>query len=145
MIIKKTYTGSYGVILDENKVALIKKSRGGYKGLLDLPGGGIEYKETPINTLKREIIEEIGGTIQNCSLLDVVSANIKWNMDDNKIEDLHHIGILYKVSINEKELKKESDGLDSEGASWYLIGDLKKEQLTPFAIYSLEKIGYKIS
>ena len=30
---------------------IIKKARGGYKGKLDLPGGGIEFRENPDDTI----------------------------------------------------------------------------------------------
>lgn len=35
--IVKTHVGSYGIIIDNNKIVLVKKARGGYKGKLDLP------------------------------------------------------------------------------------------------------------
>ncbi len=140
-IIKKTHIGAYGVIIKDNKIALIKKARGGYKGKLDLPGGGIEHEELPYETLKREIMEEVGINISNYELLDVTATNIKWEMEPNIFEDLHHIGILYKVETNEFNLKEDSDGLDSEGACWYPIKDLKKENLSPFAKYVLELLN----
>ncbi len=55
--VTKTHVGAYGVIIKDDKIALIKKSRGGYKGKLDLPGGGIEHDETPMDALKRELVE----------------------------------------------------------------------------------------
>ena len=145
MKIKKTHIGTYGIIIENNKIVLIKKARGGYLGKLDLPGGGIEHKETLDEALKREIMEETGLEITNYSLFDITSTNIEWEMEHDKIEDLHHIGILYNVNAKLQKLKTTKDGLDSNGADWYIINNLKKEDLTPFAIYSLEKLGYKIS
>lgn len=144
MEVKKTHVGAYGIIIDNNKIALIKKARGGYKGKLDLPGGGIEHTENPLETLKREIMEEVGILMDSYSLLDVASVNIKWEMETDLWEDLHHIGILYKVKVNDMNLKREADGLDSDGADWYNIDELSKEELSPFTIYSLEKLGYKL-
>lgn len=143
MEVKKTHIGSYGIIVKDNKIALIRKARGGYKGKLDLPGGGIEHTETPYETLNRELREEINGTVVNAKLLDVTSVNIKWKMDDDVYEDLHHIGVLYTVEIAEDVLKADSDGLDSEGADWYLIDELKEEELSPLTLYSLKLLGYK--
>ena len=145
MEVKKKHIGSYGIIIKDEKIVLIKKARGGYLGKLDLPGGGLEHTETPETALKREIKEEVGVDTLSYNLLDVTSVNIKWNMEEDLIEDLHHIGILYEVKIKEDKLKNDGDGLDSNGANWYLISNLKKEELTPFALYSLEKLGYKIS
>ena len=137
-----THVGSYGIIIRNEKIALIKKARGGYTGKLDLPGGGIEHEETPEEALIREVKEEVNGTVKKYELFSVTSANIIWQVNSNLKEDLHHIGILYKVEIEEEILKSDADGLDSNGADWYPIKDLKKEELTPFTIYSLEKLGY---
>ncbi len=95
--IVKTHVGSYGILIKDDCIALIKKARGGYKGKLDLPGGGIEHNELPLETLKREIIEEVGITIDKYELLDVTATNILWEVKPDLWEDLHHIGILYKV------------------------------------------------
>ncbi len=58
--IVKTHIGAYGIIIKDDKIALVKKARGGYKGKFDLPGGGIEHTELPTETLEREIMEEAG-------------------------------------------------------------------------------------
>lgn len=142
--IVKTHVGSYGIIIRSKKIVLIKKARGGYKGKLDLPGGGIEHVELPEEALKRELQEEAGVSVVNSELFDVTSTNIKWEMEKDLIEDLHHIGVLYKVEIGEEKLKSTSDGLDSEGADWYDIDRLTKDMLSPFASYTIEKLGYKL-
>ena len=141
---KKTRIGAYGLIIRENEIALIKKARGGYKGLLDIPGGGIEHGESPEETLIREIKEEAGADVLNYELLDVKSNRIVWH-DEIFNEDLHQIGILYKVELKDYNLKESGDGLDSEGCSFYDIDKLSKNDITPFTLKGLELLGYKIS
>lgn len=138
--VPKTHIGSYAIITRDNKIALIKKARGGYKGKLDLPGGGIEHTETPLDALYREVKEEIGCNVISAKLFDTVSTNIVWEMDTELFEDLHHIGILYSVKIKEDTLKSEADGLDSNGALWVEISSLTKEMLSPFAWLVVDKI-----
>ena len=142
--IVKTHVGAYGIMIKDNKIALIRKARGGYKGKLDLPGGGIEHTEQPFESLKREIREEAGIGITNYKLLDVVATNIKWEMEPDLWEDLHHIGILYTVETNESSLKSDADDLDSDGANWYNLNELNKTELSPFTIMALEKLGYTL-
>ncbi len=142
--VKSTHVGAYGLIIKNNKIALIKKARGGYTGLLDLPGGGIEHDETPEETLKRELMEEAGVTVNDYKLLTATSRTFTWKVDDNLEEDLHHIGILYKVDVIEGEVKVEADGLDSNGCNYYNISDLKVSELTPFTIEGLKLLGYSI-
>lgn len=140
--IVKTHVGAYGILIKNEKIALVKKARGGYKGKLDLPGGGIEHTELPTETLKREIMEEVGIHITNFELFDVTATNIKWEMEPDLWEDLHHIGILYIVDTDELNLKSDADGLDSEGAEWYPVNTLEKKSLSPFAYYALQKLNY---
>lgn len=143
---KKVYgkhIGAYGIIIRNEKIALIKKARGGYLGKLDLPGGGIEHNETPLEALYREVMEEAGLEVIKYQLLDATSTNILWQMDNDTWEDLHHFGILYVIKVKGK-LKTESDGIDSNGAKWYKINELHKKEVTPFVLYSLEKLGYKL-
>lgn len=142
--IKNTHIGSYGFIIKDDSIALIKKARGGYKGLLDLPGGGIEHNETPIEALKRELKEEAGVEVINQELLTVTSRIFEWNYDIDIIEDLQHIGILYKVEVKNYNLKEESDGIDSNGCFFYKINELSSNEVTPFVKDGLEILGYEL-
>ncbi len=142
--VRSTHVGAYGFIIRNDEIALIKKARGGYTGLLDIPGGGIEHLETPVEALKRELMEEAGVTVKNYELITATSRNIKWQMTKTIIEDLHHIGILYKVEVVEDTVKQEADGLDSNGCNFYKIKDLSKKELTPFTIEGLELLGYSL-
>ena len=135
---KHTHIGSYGIITNNRQIVLIKKTRGGYTGLLDLPGGGIEHTENPDEALKREIMEEVGININNHKLLTILSNNITWNIRDNYYEDLHHLGIIYLVRAINDNIKTEPDGIDSNGANWYDINDININELTPFAKYAVE-------
>ena len=139
-IITKKHIGVYGIIIKNNNVALIKKAIGGYKGKLDLPGGGMEHGESAIETLKRELMEEAGVLVKRAHLLDVVTYTFKWQMEEDVIENLHHIGILYVIDEFENELKSEPDNIDSLGCSWYQIDKLNQNEITPFAKLALEKI-----
>ncbi len=143
-IVESTHVGSYGFIIQDQKIALIKKARGGYKGLLDIPGGGIEHDETPVEALKRELMEEAGVTVQKYKIITATSRTFQWQMEEDIVEDLHHIGILYQVEVLEDTVKEESDGIDSNGCNYYEIKKLHKKDLTPFTIEGLELLGYSI-
>ena len=138
-IVKGKHIGVYGVIENDNKIVLIKKARGGYLGKLDLPGGGMEYAEEAFETLKRELREEVGVVVKKGTLLDVKTNTIKWQMETDTIEDLYHIGILYKIDDFSGDIKTTPDGIDSLGANWYEINKLDLENLTPFAKFVISK------
>lgn len=142
-IIKNTHIGAYAIIIRNNQIALIKKANGAYKGKYDLPGGGIEHTETPIEALHRECMEEIGATVIEEQLLDVTSINVTWKIKENLKEDLHHIGVLYITEIKEDKLKEIPDGIDSNGSLWVPINLLKQDMVSPFTWYALQKLEYK--
>lgn len=142
--VRSIHVGAYGFIIKNDCVALIKKARGGYTGLLDIPGGGIEHDETPVEALKRELMEEAGVTVKSYELLTATSRTFKWQVKEDLTEDLHHIGLLYKVEVEEDNVKEEADGIDSNGCNFYKIDDLSRNDLTPFTIEGLEFLGYKV-
>jgi hypothetical protein len=50
------------------------------------------------------------------------------------MEDLHHIGFIYKVSVeNTSYIKDTFDGHDSLGAEWICIESIDNDTLTLFA------------
>ena len=134
-----THLGVYGVVIKGDKILLVKKARGAYIGKYDLPGGSFEHGEKPIETLKREFEEEAGIKITEAKIIDANSVVVKWkNPYIDKIENMHHIGIIYEIKSYEGTIKEEADGLDSLGAYWYPIEDLKKEDISPLAYDALK-------
>ena len=61
-----------GIVVFKQKVLLMKRVRPSSDGLgyWELPGGGLEYGETPNESLKRELKEETGLTIDVASTDD---------------------------------------------------------------------------
>ena len=135
MIMQYTHLGVYGIVKQDNKILLIKKARGPYTNLFDLPGGGIEFGETPEQALIREMAEETGLSVTNYRLSFCDSVCFKHDVtSDGSVEELHHIGIFYDIVVEDGvAIKSESDGLDSNGAFWFDMIDGDFESLTPFA------------
>ena len=133
------HLGVYGVIIKDDKILLVKKSRGAYIGKYDLPGGSIEHGEKPAETLKREIMEETGMTVKSYKILDANSALVDWDSPyTNAREHMHHIGIIYDVELEDGEIKTDGDGLDSLGALWYSINNIQKEDVSPLTYDALK-------
>jgi len=137
------HLGVYGLIIKNNEILLVKKARGAYIGKYDLPGGSIEHGEKPIDTLKRELLEETGTIVSNAILFSADSVLVNW-IDDNVEQSMHHIGIIYEVNIIDGDIKEEEDGLDSLGAVWYNISELSKDILSPLTYNCLLLKGYII-
>lgn len=134
-MVQKTHLGVYGVLVKDNQILLIKKSRGPYKGKLDLPGGKMEFGETIEQALKREILEETGIKIKNFKLLNNFSAHFKYKDSNTKdITELHHIGLVYEIiEFDDSKLLTKLNLEDSLGAGWFELNKLNKKNLSLFA------------
>ena len=141
------HLGAYGLIIKDEKIVLIKKVGGPYNGKLDLPGGTIEWGETPEQTLIRELNEEVGIDIIKYELFDANSIIFEW-IHKEELERGHHLGIFYKVLDYNNELlediKIDEKNDDSLGAKFYEIDKLKKSELSDIANLEIEKLGYKL-
>ena len=139
--------GAYGIIIKDAKILLIKKNGGPYDGKLDLPGGTIEFHEKPENTLKRELLEEVGIEVKNFKLFDADSVDFEWEFN-NLLIDGHHVGIFYEVLEFENNIQSSLNidevNDDSLGAEFYSIKELNKTDLSLIALLELEKLGYKL-
>lgn len=142
------HLGAYGLIIKDNKVLLIKKFGGPYNGKLDLPGGTIEFGERPEDALKRELMEEVGIEVVDYQLFDADSVFFDWQVKEDVLVKVHHIGIFFKVLSYTNEIKKEVEvndvNDDSLGADFFDISKLSKDELSAIAILELEKLGYKL-
>ena len=145
---KKEYKqlGTYGLIIREGKILLIKKNGGPYDRKLDLPGGTIEFCEKPEDALKRELIEEVGIEVKEYELFDADSVSFDWQFKEDLIVQVHHTGIFFKVNDYSNDIKNsvelDDQNNDSLGAEFYDIEKLSKQQLSAIAILELEKLGY---
>ena len=91
---------------------MIRKARGSYTGLYDLPGGSPEEGETPEQTLAREIKEET-----NCDLIFFTNKRKKtiffsqFTKASGKTGCMQHTGILFDAKVDGDPATK-GDGLD---------------------------------
>lgn len=134
MSARHTHLGVYAAIRRDGRFLLIKKTRGPYTGMFDLPGGKVEFGETPEAALRREVMEETGQTLTGFSLCFCDSVCFKHRATiDRSVECLHHIGIVYEARIDDGAALKNAADQDSGGAFWFLPTLDAMESLTPFA------------
>ncbi len=141
--ITKTHWGIYGCIIRDNKILLIKKARGPYTGLYDLPGGSPEGKETFEQTLYREIKEETSCEIvsfKNERPNSIIFAN--FTKESNETGILQHDAILYDVEIEGTPLSN-GDGKDSNGTDWIEINNISANNATPHTLFAVQSIRKK--
>ena len=95
------------------------------------------------NTLKRELLEEVGIKVKDFKLFDVDSVDFEWEFN-NLLIDGHHVGIFYEVlefeNNKQSSLKVDEVNDDSLGAEFYSIKELNKVDLSLISLLELEKI-----
>jgi 8-oxo-dGTP pyrophosphatase MutT (NUDIX family) len=136
---QRFHVGVYGILINENKVLLIKKSRGAYKGMFDLPGGSIEFGEKVEDALKREFIEETGVVLKDYIFIGHNEHFCDYLNKSNEPRKLHHLGLYYNVSASFDKIKTDPDGQDSLGAEFIEIANLDKIKISPIARPMIEK------
>ena len=120
--------GAYGILLKESKILLTLKRSGPYEGLSDLPGGGIEYGETPEHTLKRELLEEVGTAVERFEFFYHATATGEYEKQNTPYK-FHHIGIIYNI-LDWKTIPEVSP---EEESQWVVLNSVIFNELTPFA------------
>lgn len=140
--------GAYGLVIQNEKILLIKKHGGPYDGTLDLPGGTIEFCERPEEALIRELKEEVGIEVKKYELFDADSVAFNWQFKEDMIR-VHHTGIFFKVTEYREDIKRKIEidekNDDSLGADFYEIAKLEQKDLSRIALLELNKLGYKIN
>ncbi|MBR1825818.1 MAG: NUDIX domain-containing protein [Alphaproteobacteria bacterium] len=137
--ITKTHFGVYGIIRQKNKILLIKKTRGPYTGMYDLPGGGQEKGETFMQTLAREIKEETDCNVvsaENERRKSVIFGDFTAASGEKGV--LLHSAVLYDVKISGNPTT-DGDGRDSDGCVWIDTAELTAQNATPYALIGADK------
>ena len=133
---KLTRIGVYGVVVDHlSSILLVTKDGCCYHGKLDLPGGGIEFGESPSEALRREFLEEVGMSFDEMLLLDNLSHVEEIDCDSSPLS-FHQLGQIYSI----KGIKPHPQVSSTDEFGWYPIHSLTQDRLTPFANMIIKKL-----
>lgn len=135
--VKKTHLGVYGVIEKNGHILLVKKSRGPYKSMWDLPGGRPSHGESIFQTLKREIFEETGIQISKALLYRNEAFLVEYK-DSETLISLHHTCLIYNVlEFDDSALKENIVEEDVAGCAWIEKSKLKQLPLSKVVLCAL--------
>ncbi len=121
---QKLHVGIYAILEQNKAILLIKKRRGPYASMYDLPGGRPEHGESIEETLRREVLEETG--IQVLTFEPFLNTSFSVDYEEmGKPISLHHIALIYKVTqFNDSDFKGNILAEDVSGAEWILKSHL---------------------
>lgn len=113
--------GAYGIILNSEGKILIIDEDGAYY----LPGGGIDSGETPVEALRREIMEEAGAEMDAASYLCEANQYV-----DAPAGHYNKLGKFYRVSLKKETVTQQIEG---EVPMWVTLEDYFQ-----FAVYEAQ-------
>lgn len=129
-----TSVRAYGILIRDDEVLLVRSS----SPLINpplwwLPGGGIDFAESPQDTLLREFREETGLSIKDPVLLDVAS-DVRRRPNGDRI---HTVRVLYTVSLNGGDLRDEAVGT-TDAAQWFPVRQLSDVNVAEYAARAIQ-------
>ena len=129
----KPVVGVGAVILDGDRVLLVKRGHEPLKGHWSLPGGRVELGETLEAALVREVREETGLEITTGPVVEVFDRIDR--ASDGRIA-YHYVIVDFACAPAGGQLAHASD---AEDARWVLVNDLSAYNVTPKATMVIQK------
>lgn len=123
----QNFTGSkIALVYDSKLICIQRDEKPGlrFSGMWDLPGGGREGNESPTQTARREVFEELG--------IRLSDEQIVYMKEYPAMVEKNMVGYFLGAHITEKQYKNITFG--NEGRQWAVIdlGDfLSKDDIVP--------------
>lgn len=145
MEIKKHF-GVYGICYENGKLLCIEKTRGPYQHRFDLPGGSQEVGEGLTETLKREVLEETGYTLNSYSNPRIYDVLVH---EEGQGFAVHHIMAFYDMVLDFEQsqkplLQEVHDGSnDSANVIWLNLEEITEDNASPLVLkVKAELLGF---
>ena len=114
-----------GVIVNGDRVLLIKRAHEPLKGTWSIPGGVVELGETLTEAVAREVREETGLDVEVGPVLEVLD---RIHHAANGRVEYHFVIVDYLCSVRRGTL---ACGTDAADARWFSRAELDRVSLTP--------------
>lgn len=120
-----TRLAAYAVVVDDQDRILLALWNEGETPQWTMPGGGVEYDETPDDGCVREVLEETGYAVELVRILGANSNTIP-AADRPSVTDrpAKSVRIVYEARVVGGELRHEVDGSTDE-ARWIPVDEVR--------------------
>ena len=116
-----TRVAAYALCAEDGRILLCRIAEGSWSGVghWTLPGGGLDFGESPRDGALRELTEETGLVGEIIGLADVLSWSGRWRHPHDGVDEAYHgLQVVYRVRIVGGELRDEVDG-STDLARWF--------------------------
>jgi len=122
---KRTYVGAYGLLIEHGVILLAHKQWGPYASSLDLPGGGVEFGEDPVETVQREFLEESGLAVTASGFMPPFS---------HVVDGKHHLGFIFSMVRAGHGRHDPGNSLETV---WMPVSSLPERRLSPLVHHAM--------
>jgi len=129
----RPYIGVGAVVLDADRVLLVRRAREPQKGLWSIPGGGLELGETLEQGVRREAREETGLDVRVLRSLDTFERILR---DDSGRVEYHYVLADYLCEPSGGDLQA---GDDADQAAWFRRDELEALATTPLVAEAVQR------
>jgi 8-oxo-dGTP diphosphatase len=128
---ERPIVGVGAVILDGDRVLLIKRGHAPLMGEWSLPGGALEVGETLEEGIRREVLEETGLMVEPTGIVEVFD---RISRDPEGRVQYHYVLVDYLCRITGGDLACATDAVD---ARWATLSEL--DPIAPFTAQVIRK------
>jgi len=130
-----TRIAAYALCVEDGRILLCRIAPGYWSGVGEwtLPGGGLDFGESPRDGAIRELAEETGLAGEIIGLADVLSWSGRWIHPRDGVDEAYHgLQVVYRVRILAGELRNEQDG-STDRAEWVALDEADSLPLVDLA------------
>lgn len=135
-----TRIAAYALCVEDGRILLCRIAPGYWSGVgqWTLPGGGLDFGESPQDGALRELAEETGLVGEIVEIADVLSWSGRWRHPRDDVDEAYHsIQVVYWTRIVGGQLRDEIDG-STDQARWFTLAEAVQLQLVELAEHALQ-------